>query len=133
MSIDFIFFIVLLGVAKALSDLSQEGVIYPKSGSWKNKWKLDSKGNIIPYSGKAKWYYLFSYKPMYVERFPYSSTFLVVLTDFWHTIESVRFAACVGAILTYHPMVNTPVDILIIWSIRTIAFSITYETTKRER
>lgn len=130
--IEFIFFVILLGVAKSLSDLSQEGVIYPKSFSWRRKWKLDQNGDIIPFKGKAKWYYLFSYKPLYVERFAYSSTFLVNLTDFWHAIETIRFAACVGAILTYSPIINPLVDILIIWSIRTIAFTITYETTKRE-
>lgn len=137
---EFIFFMVLLGTAKALSDLSSEGVIYPKSFSWRRKWKLDQNGDIIPFEGKAKWYYLFSYKPLYVERFAYSSTFLVNLTDFFHAIETIRFAACVGAILTYSPIIsyynnhilNIILDVVIIWAIRTIAFTITYETTKRE-
>ena len=121
-----------MGFAKAMSDLSQEGVIYPKSKSWKNKWELDKKGDIIPYTDKAKWYYLFSYKPLYVEKFPYSSTFLVLLTDAWHTIESIRFLSCVGAILSYDTIISLPIDALIIWSVRTISFSITYETTKRD-
>tara|TARA_R110000803_G_scaffold35405_2_gene76560 strand:- start:681 stop:1079 length:399 start_codon:yes stop_codon:yes gene_type:complete len=129
--ITFIFFIVLLGTAKALSDLSQENVIWAKGASWKNKWKLDKDGELIE-EFDTHWYYLWLYYPEHKERFPYSSTFLVTLTDSWHRIESLRFIACVGAIVNYDTIISLPLDIVMMWVIRTVAFSITYETTKRD-
>jgi len=74
------------------SFLSKESKLYKWShfsNSWKNKWKLDQQGNIIPNSKKL-WYYGFLYAPSYIERFPYSSTFLVSLTDLWHLSERLR-------------------------------------------
>ena len=50
--------------------------------SWRNKWKLNSKGNPISNTSK-KWYY-FTMNPKYKERFLYSSTMLVWLTDLEH-------------------------------------------------
>lgn len=56
--------------------------------SWENKWKmkriLDSAYFSPEIATKKPWYYLGAYKPKYVERFPFSSTALVFLTDPWH-------------------------------------------------
>ena len=57
--------------------------------SWKNKWKLNDKNEIIV-QHKRLWYYLFIFTPNYVEKFPYSSNLLVWLTDFWHFSKFIR-------------------------------------------
>ena len=45
--------------------------------SWTNMWKWP----LEPYNS---WYYFGIYKPRYMEKFPYSTTWLVWLTDGWH-------------------------------------------------
>ena len=52
---------------------------------WKAKWKTTAEGKIRYYRGKD-WYY-FGYYPPYEEKFPYSSTILVCLTDSWHKYQ----------------------------------------------
>ena len=42
-------------------------------------------------SKQAPWYYLYIYKPKYIEAFPYSSTFLVFLTQGWHLAKLFTF------------------------------------------
>ena len=74
-----IFFAIISGISKAICDLSEEAKLkfkneffWIKIYSWKNKWKLDSKNNIVIKNGK------------YVERFFGSSRWFVFLTDAWH-------------------------------------------------
>ena len=55
--------------------------------TWKNKWKLDSNGDLIPYG--LKWWH-FGIYPKYEERFPYSSTILVWLTDPEHFFQEIK-------------------------------------------
>jgi hypothetical protein len=52
--------------------------------SWKNKWALDKQKNPLPYI--SKWYH-FGISLPYEERFPFSSTFLVFLTDAEHLFQ----------------------------------------------
>lgn len=68
--------------------------------SWKFKWKLDANGNLIPY--KNKWYHFKFFKPRYEERFPYSSTLLVFLTDGEHLFQFLKIAtiALIPSIIT---------------------------------
>jgi len=56
--------------------------------SYKNKWALDKNGKLS--SPKYKWYY-FGVIPAYKERFPYSSTLLVFLTDGEHLFQFLKF------------------------------------------
>lgn len=52
--------------------------------SWKNKYKQ-------PFSNKIKhWWYFGIYKPTYDEKFPFSTTLLVSITDAWHFFGLVR-------------------------------------------
>jgi hypothetical protein len=55
--------------------------------SWKNKWKLSAGGHIIPYEGH--WYH-FGIKPSSEERFAYSSTILVFVTDGEHLFQFLK-------------------------------------------
>jgi len=55
--------------------------------SWKNKWELSGEGKLL--SVEKKWYY-FGIYPTYKERFPYSSTILVFLTDGEHLFQFIK-------------------------------------------
>ncbi len=68
-----------------------------KGDAWKNKWKKDERGEPIPCI-KSPWYYLGVYKPKYVERFVFSSTFLVWLTDAEHLFQFLGELAIVIAL-----------------------------------
>jgi hypothetical protein len=74
--------------------------------SWKNKWKLDSKGDLMPIVKDKvfklkifkwviinvkyyKWYY-FLVDPKHVESFLYSSTIFVYLTDGEHLFQFIK-------------------------------------------
>jgi hypothetical protein len=83
----------------ALMDLSSENIFkkdWWNKESWKNKWKLDADGNLLPCT--VYWWYLWLYKPEYQERFPYSSTILVFLTDGWHFFQFLFHSSWQAAI-----------------------------------
>lgn len=54
--------------------IADEGV---KSIDWRNKYDINK-------TYFNHWWYLGLYKPKYAEKFPFSSTILVFLTDRWH-------------------------------------------------
>ena len=69
------------------------GITFKKSWlnsgvSWKNKWKLDADGNLIEYTAKDWWY--FGVYPKYQERYTYSSTLFVWMTDAEHLFQQRR-------------------------------------------
>jgi len=89
---------VVAGISNAICDtlmFRYEDSVFKKwktwnpNKSWLNKWEM-----IDRYVGPFKctsnpWYYLWLYRPKYIERFPYSSTVLVFLTDPWHFFKFV--------------------------------------------
>jgi len=58
--------------------------------SWRNKWAIGSNNNPLPY--EPKWYH-FGISLPHAERFPYSSTFLVFLTDAEHCFQMGKILA----------------------------------------
>jgi len=58
--------------------------------SWKNKWKLDYKNRVIPYKYTSNQWYYFGVYPKYEERFIYSSTILVGITDGEHLFQLLK-------------------------------------------
>ena len=58
--------------------------------SWKNKWKLDYKNRVIPYKYTPNQWYYFRVYPRYEERFVYSSTILVGITDGEHLFQLLK-------------------------------------------
>ena len=66
--------------------------------SWKNKWKLDALGNLIPNTEKH-WYYFYFFNPKYKERFIYSSTLFVFLTDGEHLFQFIKLKFIWGGFL----------------------------------
>lgn len=61
--------------------------ILNSENTWKNKWKLDENNNLTPY--KSKWYH-FGINPHNEEKFPYSSTIFVSITDSEHLFQGIK-------------------------------------------
>ena len=61
-----------------------------KPRSWTNKYAKDQDGNLIPYS--KKWYY-FGKKVAYEEKFIFSSTLFVFVTDGFHLMKFIQLLA----------------------------------------
>ena len=74
-----------LGGLRGVMDTIQHDPDYVSDG-WKGKWWVDSEGGVLRDPGGVfNWWYLGSrFSPAYVERFPFSSTVLVMFTDGWH-------------------------------------------------
>jgi hypothetical protein len=70
----------LAGMAKAFADaITDEGI---KSSEWKRKYDFTKEPG-------REWWYFGLYKPEFPEKFPFSTTLLVFLTDRWHLSQFV--------------------------------------------
>jgi hypothetical protein len=79
----------LAGMAKASSDaLADEGI---KSSEWKRKYDFTKPAG-------REWWYFRLYKPGFPEKFPFSTTILVFLTDRWH-LSQFLMLRCFYAII----------------------------------
>ena len=93
--------------------------------SWKFKW-------VYPLQPSTpKWYY-FGFLPRYEERFPYSSTILVWLTDAWHFIKALMLLAIVVSIVVYNPIICPVIDWIIYYISWTFTFTIFYDYIYRK-
>ena len=130
--------IALCSFSKAMMDLSADNKLaarkWNKINSWKNKWKLDSEGKVMS-NKKRSFYYLWIYKPNYIERFPYSSTILVFLTDFWHFwqkifILSMFFLICFPV---YLETKNIMSSFVLLTSLFLVCFETFYKTLSKKQ
>ena len=71
--------------------------------SWKNKWAVTKTGRVKPY--KPKWYHFGIPMPQ-EERFPFSSTFLVFLTDAEHFFQICKIVVASVAIGILNPVLG---------------------------
>jgi hypothetical protein len=99
-------FVGLAGLSNALMDLSAENRFLDNkfnktkgNNNDENKWKQPLQIN-----DKRPWYYFGIIKPRYVEAFPYSSTALVSITDWWHRFQSLMLIFFCLAIVCYTPV-----------------------------
>ena len=88
--------------------------------SWQNKW-----AQPFPQPYEPKWYY-FGFPPPYKERFPYSSTIFVFLTDAWHLAKALMLACIMGGIVLYEPIVGGWGDFFIYYCSFTFTFTMFY-------
>ena len=88
--------------------------------SWKNQWKWP----LRPYNS---WYYFGLYTPKYAENFPYSNTFLVVLTDAWHLSKTLMLLCLSSAIIYYTPLITPIIDIFLMFCGFTVTFTYFYQ------
>jgi len=63
-----------------------------------NKWDLDANGQVQPYI--KKWYHL-GVAPTHKEKFAYSSTILVPLTDGEHTFQKQMLNSLLGVLFVW--------------------------------
>lgn len=124
---------VALFVLSSIMSGSQEGYMelsahkklshkYRMGITWVHKWKWNSKINevcrkydeinlwaeepLLCKQNKRLWYYLWIFTPPYIESFPYSSTALVMFTDFWHCrkfFRNIWMIICFSLII--HPVI----------------------------
>ena len=89
--------------------------------SWKNKW-----AQPYPQPAEDKWYY-FGFIPPYKERFPYSSTIFVFLTDAWHLFKFFMLTFIFLGVVLYTPMVRQCADFFIYYIAYTFTFTMFYD------
>ena len=88
---------------------------------WENKYKQPFE-NVS--SMKPGWYKVYHdfYRLPYKEKFPFSATALVSLTDSWHTMGLVRFAGLAIGL----SVITTWWFFIAAFALRSIAFHLTY-------
>ncbi len=89
--------------------------------SWKNKYRRP----IIP--GDKHWYYFGLYTPAMEERFPYSTTLFVGLTDGWHLLKTMYLICTFLGVYFYKPIVGTPADFFLCWIAYSLSFNLFIE------
>jgi hypothetical protein len=111
--------------AQDLSALNRYGSSWWNKGkSWRNKWA----DPLI--DGGKPWYYLWAYKPKYKEKFPYSSTFLVYLTDGWHLLKFVKIRLSILSVFLFstdHSFMEIVYMFLAVTVCFMLGFSLVYE------
>lgn len=108
------------------------------SESWKNKWyvvrdysKKDKPLIFLPY--RKRWYYFGLHTPKYKERFPFSSTILVFLTDQWHFKKWCMFLCyefALSSVIVYYESLTwwgVLVGILVLKIVRGLGFTLKYD------
>lgn len=119
-------FLALAGVCKGFLDaIADKGI---KSEQWRNKYDFTRKRN--------HWWYFGLYKPAYSEKFPFSSTTLVFLTDKWHRAQffMLRFIYLSIAVLASHTFMGILLmSFIVLPIILSFPFEITYTFLKNKR
>jgi len=86
--------------------------------SWKNKYKVP----LSPY--KKKWYYFNLYAPSLEERFPFSTTCLVFITDAWHLLKTLYILCTLSIIFFYSPIIGFSADIILCFCAYSLTFNL---------
>ena len=92
-----------------------------KSDSWGNKY-------VFPLKKTGNWWYFGLYKPTYKERFIFSSTMFIFLTDYWHFqqfifLNSVTF----GSGIIQGELITSITTIIVIQVMYAIGFNTSFE------
>jgi hypothetical protein len=95
--------------------------------SWKFKWS-----SMYPQKAEPKWYY-FGYVPRYKERFTYSSTVFVFLTDAWHLFKALMLGCIVLSIVNYSVIITPFIDFILLYVVFTFTFTMFFDYILRIR
>jgi hypothetical protein len=126
-----ILLMVLVGVCNAVMDVlftRYDKSIFTKfNPEWWNpqiswKWKWD-----MPLHPSPHYWYYFGFYPAYAERFPYSSTIFVWVTDAWHFFKALMIGFCCLAIVYYEPCLGTFWDFVLCYCAWTFTFTMCYD------
>jgi hypothetical protein len=135
--------IIAIGYFKAKADSLAHSGHFEDTVIWKNKWRIVKKQKRNGYKGdtdflyyfpikchsyKVHWWYLWMYKPEYIEKFPFSSTVLVFLTDKWHLYNFFQYRFTHLAIVQGLPIsiFNKIGLYFTIWILQGIIFELNY-------
>jgi hypothetical protein len=92
-----VFLITIAAIAGAFLDASAINSFkrkwLNKGQTAKAKWDTVGTNNDKIRNKTYPWYYLGLYKPQFKERFPFSSTILVWMTDPWHWFQMIMLSA----------------------------------------
>jgi len=94
--------------------------------SWVFKWYYPLQ------SSEKKWYY-FGVFPLYKERFIYSSTILVWMTDAWHLFKALMLGCIMAAIINYSVIIHPLVDFFLLYCTFTFSFEISFSYILRKK
>ena len=104
------------------------------SESWKRKWNWNTISNTgFSYIKLYHWWYFGLFKPKYQEKFPYSSTILVFLTDEWHLKKWLMFlciemAIALPVIDAYNlPLWSVLICVIALKAFRGLGFTLIYD------
>ena len=119
--------LIFASFAKVFMDTISDGIYsspwWNKSLSWSWKWKNTTDPVI-----KSPWYYLGIYKPLHIEKFPFSSTILVWATDGWHFFQMIFLTLVFSAIVLFKPITGTgTIHMISDFLILNIAFLVPFE------
>lgn len=122
--------LVISFIAKACVDKSGADLFTGKK-RWKNR--TESWANKYRYPLEPRynhWYYFGLLKPKYREDFPFSTTALVFLTDYWHFMQFI-YLNCLFASYSIFTSMATGYNVLLCFVavrlIYAIVFNLTYE------
>lgn len=87
--------------------------------SWKRKW-------VLPLEPATKKWYYFGMDPEWKERFPFSTTSLVWITDGWHLAKALMLLSIMSSVVLYETIWSTWIDILIYYLAWTVTFTLFY-------
>ena len=126
---------VITGIMKGFADRSALNNLgtskyWNKGNSFLFKWELNTEGKEILQTKKL-WYYLWVFTPKYAERFPYSSTALVALTDGWHLLNLLMLKAItIGVVIYPHNLIEWYISLPTIWVLMGVGFYTSYDENK---
>lgn len=117
-------FLGIAGIFKGIMDaISDSGL---KSSEWKNKYDFSKETN--------HWWYFGLHTPKYSEKFPFSTTVLVFLTDKWHLAQMamLRFIYLAISILMSQSLGYTILLSFVIFPVVLgVPFQITYNIKRK--
>ena len=117
----------ILLIAFALFKSLQDNEV--RNGNNRRTWK---QKYYMPLTKGIHWYYFGLYTPIYKERFMYSSTILVSLTDNWHLYGSLRDLSliCAGSVLAYGLTIKTLIIVICVKVFTSVLFEIHFKYIK---
>jgi hypothetical protein len=107
-----------------IDGIADEGV---KNLEWHQKYDFTKTGN------PKHWWYLGLYKPRFPERFPFSSTILVFLTDRWHRNQFFMlrcFYFAIGLLITTKVIPLLIITLIIMPILVGVFFEVSYGNTR---
>jgi hypothetical protein len=86
--------------------------------SWKNKYKLPLE------QYKSKWYHFKLFEPLLTERFAYSTTAFIFITDAWHLLKALYIMCIICIIFFYSKLVGLSADIILCYCAYSFTFNL---------